>query len=302
MLHIHPNAHHPLTRAEIARSDESSSVLARRYGVSTETARKWRKRGLATASTALPARITCPGRRARRSAPSFVQCGVQPASPSMISLSCCATSCRIPIATASGASCGPKGSTAGPCHLLTDPPRVQEIFRDDDLGFVHIDIKHLPRLQTSDRERPDTLASSPSGAGLTPCTSGSRTRRQRPAPLRSCARPPGPVHQARRVLVPCFSSSHSPAPHSFSPVLSASRCMGLSSQCGLGRGSCSVSARRLKVVWSGTARSGPSRAMMKPIRPSVWPTPGNTALSVSAVAIARPQPAYQPDDPCTGVW
>ena len=35
MLHIHPNARTtPVTRAEIARSDEPSGVLARRYGVS----------------------------------------------------------------------------------------------------------------------------------------------------------------------------------------------------------------------------------------------------------------------------
>jgi len=48
MLHIHPNARTtPVTRAEIARSTEPSSVLARRYGVSTETVRKWRKRGVA---------------------------------------------------------------------------------------------------------------------------------------------------------------------------------------------------------------------------------------------------------------
>ena len=46
MLSIHPNARTtPAVRAEIARSRESSSVLARRYGVSTETIRKWRKRG-----------------------------------------------------------------------------------------------------------------------------------------------------------------------------------------------------------------------------------------------------------------
>lgn len=30
----------------------------------------------------------------------------------------------------------------------------------------------------------------------------------------------------RRVFVPCFSSSHSPEPHSFSPMLSTSRCTG----------------------------------------------------------------------------
>ena len=32
--------------------------------------------------------------------------------------------------------------------------------------------------------------------------------------------------QDRRVLVPCFSISHSPGPHSFRPVLSTSRCTG----------------------------------------------------------------------------
>ena len=46
MLQIHPNARTtPVVRAEIARSDEPTGVLARRYGVSTETVRKWRKRG-----------------------------------------------------------------------------------------------------------------------------------------------------------------------------------------------------------------------------------------------------------------
>ncbi|GJD80634.1 hypothetical protein GCM10007886_17610 [Methylobacterium gregans] len=43
---IHPNARTtPAVRTEIATSNESPSVLARRYGVSTETIRKWRKRG-----------------------------------------------------------------------------------------------------------------------------------------------------------------------------------------------------------------------------------------------------------------
>src|SRR3982750_4996052 len=46
MLAIHPNARTtPVVRAEIARSSERSGVLAERYGVSTETVRKWRRRG-----------------------------------------------------------------------------------------------------------------------------------------------------------------------------------------------------------------------------------------------------------------
>ena len=46
MLAIHPKARTtPAVRAEIARSQERSGVLAQRYGVSIETVRKWRKRG-----------------------------------------------------------------------------------------------------------------------------------------------------------------------------------------------------------------------------------------------------------------
>ena len=46
MLAIHPNARTtPAVRAEIARSGEPAGELARRYGVSTETVRKWRGRG-----------------------------------------------------------------------------------------------------------------------------------------------------------------------------------------------------------------------------------------------------------------
>ena len=45
MLQIHPNARTtPVTRAEIAGSHERTGILAQRYGVSTETIRKWRKR------------------------------------------------------------------------------------------------------------------------------------------------------------------------------------------------------------------------------------------------------------------
>src|ERR687885_1894928 len=46
MLRIHPNARTtPAVRAEIARSDEPTGMLAKRFGVSTETIRKWRRRG-----------------------------------------------------------------------------------------------------------------------------------------------------------------------------------------------------------------------------------------------------------------
>src|SRR5215208_5654543 len=46
MPQIHPCARTtPAVRAEIARSREPTGVLAQRFSVSTETVRKWRKRG-----------------------------------------------------------------------------------------------------------------------------------------------------------------------------------------------------------------------------------------------------------------
>src|SRR5215207_641787 len=80
MLRIHPNARTtPAVRAELARSTEPTGVLAGRYGVSTETVRKWRRRGpgdcadrasrprrLRWATTADERRIICYLRRATR--------------------------------------------------------------------------------------------------------------------------------------------------------------------------------------------------------------------------------------------
>jgi len=46
MRAIHPQARTtPAVRASGPRSPESAGVLAKRYGVSTETIRRWRRRG-----------------------------------------------------------------------------------------------------------------------------------------------------------------------------------------------------------------------------------------------------------------
>ena len=64
------------------------------------------------------------------------------------------------------------------------------------------------------------------------------------------------LHQARLLLVQCFSISHSRGPYSFRPVLCTSRCTGSALLLsGFGRSTSKVSARRLRVVWSGVARS-----------------------------------------------
>jgi hypothetical protein len=79
----------------------------------------------------------------------------------------------------------------------------------------------------------------------------------------SASTPRCSFRQDRRVLEPCFSTSHSPAPHNFSPVLSTTKWTGRASSSaavGGGRGTANVAERRLSVGWSGTrcAASAPS--------------------------------------------
>ena len=116
MLQIHPNARTtPATRAEIARSDEPSGVLARRYGISTETVRKWRRRGpedcldhsarphrLPWKATEEERAVVCALRRATNFALDDLTFVV--ARPGQ-----CPGPCPTSTATVSGASSGPRG-------------------------------------------------------------------------------------------------------------------------------------------------------------------------------------------------
>ncbi len=80
----------------------------------------------------------------------------------------------------------------------------------------------------------------------------------------------------------------SPGPWNFSPVLSTIRCLPPAPGLDCGRGTSRPSARRHKVVWSGMARSRPSRPMMEPTSLSVCRNARrNTARRHSPVRIAR---------------
>jgi transposase InsO family protein len=150
MPSIHPNARTtPVVRAEIARSREPTGVLAQRYGVSTETIRKWRRRGpqncqdrstrphqLPWKATAEERAIVCALRRASGFALddlTFVVCHFLP------HLNRDAVY-RILKA---------EGLGRLPAHRTK---RGSGTFREYDLGFVHVDIKHLPKLRTANGE------------------------------------------------------------------------------------------------------------------------------------------------------
>src|SRR3954454_3895623 len=154
MRQIHPNARTtPVTRAEIAGSHERSGVLAQRYGVSTETIRKWRERGaadcldhserphqLAWKATEAERAIVCTLRRVTNFALDDLTFVITHFLPHLNRDSIWR------ILKAEGLNRRPKPAP-------TQPAKGQGSFKDDDLGFVHIDIKHLPKLQTADGER-----------------------------------------------------------------------------------------------------------------------------------------------------
>src|SRR3954452_10552579 len=154
MLQIPPNARTtPVTRAEIACSQERTGLLAQRYGVSTETIRKWRKRGAADCldhavrphqlpwkATEAERTIVCTLRRVTNFALDDLTFVVTHFLPHLNRDSIWR------ILKAEGLNRRPKPAP-------TQPAKGQGTFKDYDLGFVHIDIKHLPKLQTADGER-----------------------------------------------------------------------------------------------------------------------------------------------------
>lgn len=154
MYQIHPNARTtPAVRAAIAASAEPSGVLAKRYGVSTETIRKWRKRGtddvqdhssrpqhLRWRATEEECAIVCELRRCTEFPLDDLTFTVRHFLPHLNRDSIY----RILKA---------EGLNRLPPRPSTVPTRPTTRFRTYDLGFLHVDIKHLPKLQTADGER-----------------------------------------------------------------------------------------------------------------------------------------------------
>jgi transposase InsO family protein/transposase-like protein len=149
MLAIHPNARTtPAVRAEIARSSERSGVLANRYGVSAETVRKWRKRGLGECQdrSSRPHRLPWKASEEERA----VVCELRRATGFPLDELTFVVAHFLPhldrdnvyrILKAAGLSRRPAPAT---------PERRMGKFQEYELGFVHLDVKHLPKLRTGD--------------------------------------------------------------------------------------------------------------------------------------------------------
>jgi transposase InsO family protein len=151
MLSIHPNARTtPAVRAEIARSSEPTGELARRFGVSTETVRKWRKRGPGDCldRSARPHKLPWKASEEERA----VVCALRRATGFPLDDLAFVVRHFLPhlgrdnvyrILKAAGLSRRP---------VPTKPEKPAGKFKEYEVGFVHLDVKHLPKLRTADGE------------------------------------------------------------------------------------------------------------------------------------------------------
>ena len=148
---VHPNARTtPAVRAEIARSAEPTGELAKRFGVSTETIRKWRQRGPAGCQdrSSRPHRLPWKASEEERA----VVCALRRATGFPLDELTFVVAHFLPhldrdnvhrILRAEGLSRRPAPAA---------PERAAAKFREYELGFVHLDVKHLPKLRTAGGE------------------------------------------------------------------------------------------------------------------------------------------------------
>src|SRR3982750_85143 len=153
MLQIHPNARTtPAVRTEIARSEEPTGLLAQRYGVSTETIRKWRQRGVNDCldRSARPHRLSWKATEEERA----VVCALRRSTNFALDDLTFVVTHFLPHLNRDSIwrILKAEGLHRRPTPVSPKPVKGKGTFQEYDLGFIHIDIKHLPKLKTSDGE------------------------------------------------------------------------------------------------------------------------------------------------------
>jgi transposase InsO family protein len=132
------------------RSAERTGALAERYGVSTETIRKWRQRGVNDCRdrSSRPRRLPWKASEEERA----VVCELRRATGFPLDELTFVVRHFLPhldrdnvyrILKAAGLSRRPAPAA---------PERAAAKFQEYELGFVHLDVKHLPKLRTADGE------------------------------------------------------------------------------------------------------------------------------------------------------
>lgn len=143
---IHPNARTtPAVRAEIARSVEPTGVLARRFGVSTETIRKWRQRGPADCQdrSARPHKLPWKASEEERA----IVCALRRATGFALDDLTFVVTHFLPHLNRDAVYRILKAEGLNRLPPSTRARKPHGVFKDYDLGFVHLDVKHLPKLR-----------------------------------------------------------------------------------------------------------------------------------------------------------
>src|SRR4051794_17163664 len=151
MLAIHPNARTtPAVRAEIARSGEPTGELARRYGVSTETVRKWRERGAADCldRSARPHKLPWKASEEERA----VVRELRRATGFPLDDLTFVVTHFLPHLDRDNVYPTLKAAALSRRPAPATPEKPAGRFKGYELGFVHMDVKHLPKLRTADGE------------------------------------------------------------------------------------------------------------------------------------------------------
>ena len=149
MLAIHPNARTtPAVRAEIACSHESSGVLAKRYGVSTETIRKWRKRGPADCQDRSARPHTLPWKASEEER--AIVCALRHATGFPLDDLTFIVTHFLPHLNRDAVYRILKSEGLNRLPPADRSRRPHTDFKDYEVGFVHMDVKHLPKLQDRD--------------------------------------------------------------------------------------------------------------------------------------------------------
>src|SRR5436190_15714818 len=146
---IHPKARTtPAVRAEIARSREPTGVLAQRYSVSTETIRKWRQRGPADCQdrSSRPHKLPWKATDEERA----IVCALRRATGFPLDDLTFVVSHFLPHLNRDAVYRILKAEGLGGLPRADRARRSHSSFKEYDLGFVHVDVKHLPKLRTQD--------------------------------------------------------------------------------------------------------------------------------------------------------
>ena len=148
---IHPKARTtPAVRAEIARATEPTGVLARRYGVSTETIRKWRKRGPGDCQdhSSRPHKLPWKATEEERA----IVCALRRATGFPLDDLTFVVTHFLPHLNRDAVYRILKAAGLGRLPPADRSRRAHSRFKDYDLGFIHVDVKHLPKLRTAGSE------------------------------------------------------------------------------------------------------------------------------------------------------